>query len=64
MVEPAQAPPFIMTESELLIEFFAVALNDPTMLGQAHQGAKFGLRLQCGEPLFGGSWLRAGPFHQ
>lgn len=64
MVKPAPASPFIMTQPEFLLEFFVVALDDPTMFGQAHQISKFGLRRQRGEPVFGGSWLRTEPFDQ
>ncbi len=65
MVKSAPASSFLMTEPEFLLEFFVVALDDPTMLGQAHQVSNFGLRSQLGEPVFGGSGSELGQdFHR
>ena len=37
MVKTAPASSFIVAQSEFLLQFFVVALDDPAMLGQSHQ---------------------------
>jgi hypothetical protein len=48
MVKSAPASPFIMTETQFLLEFFIIPLDDPAMFGQAHQVSNFGLRGERG----------------
>jgi hypothetical protein len=43
MVKPAPASSFIVAQSEFLLQFFVVTLDDPALLGQAHQIGKRGV---------------------
>jgi hypothetical protein len=42
MVKAALTPSFIVARSEFLFQFLVVPLDDPAVLGQAHQIGEFG----------------------
>jgi hypothetical protein len=48
MVKSAPASPFTMSEPQLSLEFFVVALDYPTLFGQAHQFPELGFSRQRG----------------
>lgn len=48
MVKAAPASSLIVAQSEFLLQFFVVALDDPLMLGQAHQIGKLSVGGQSG----------------
>ena len=43
MVKAAPASSFIMAPVEFLLQFFVITLDDPALLGQAHQIGKRGV---------------------
>ena len=48
MVKAAPAASFIVTQSEFLLQFFIVTLDDPAMFSQAHQMPQVGIGRQSG----------------
>ena len=64
MMKAAPASSFIVAQSEFLLQFFVVALNDPAMLRQAHQLAQLGRRRQSAKPIPGRFCLLAWPLDQ
>jgi len=51
MVESAPATPFEMAESKFLLQFFVIALDDPTVFGHSRQILELRLRRQVGNPV-------------
>jgi hypothetical protein len=45
VVKTAPASPFVMSESEFLLQFLIIALDNPTMFGQSDQISNLGV---CG----------------
>ncbi len=41
MVKTAPASPFVMTESEFLLEFLVIPFDDPALFGERHQVFQF-----------------------
>jgi len=64
MVKTAPASSFIMSQSEFLLQFLVVALDDPTMFGQSHQISKLHVFGQSGEPVLGRFGFRARPLDE
>jgi len=44
MVKSPPAPPFVMVQSQLLLEFLIIPFDDPAVLGQRHQVLALGRR--------------------
>ena len=64
MVKSAPTPSFIVTQSQLLLEFLIVAFDDPAVFGHLHQRLQRGLLRKCGQPVFGGFRFFLRPFDQ
>lgn len=64
MVKAAPASSFIMSQSEFLLQFLAVTLDDPAMFGQSHQISKLHGFGQSGEPVPGRFGFLAGPLNK
>jgi hypothetical protein len=64
MVKTAPASSFIMSQSEFLLQFLVVALDDPTVFGQSHQISKLHVFRQSGEPVLGRFGFFAGPLDE
>ena len=54
MMKPAPTPSLKMPQPQFLLQFFVIALDDPTLLGQADQVLEFRLHRQGGQPILGG----------
>ena len=48
MMKTAPSPPFVVTQTEFLLQFLIVPLNDLTMFGQMHQFGQCGIGRQSG----------------
>jgi hypothetical protein len=64
MVKAAPTPPFVVSQSEFLLQFLVVALDDPTLLGQAYQIGEFGFSRESGEPVSAGFGFLSRPLDQ
>jgi hypothetical protein len=64
MVEAAPAAALVVIQSDLLLEFLVVALDQPTCLGGADQLGQPGCRPQVGQPVPGRLGLAPGPLDQ
>src|SRR5215467_815626 len=64
MVKAAPTPSFIVAQSEFLFQLLVVPLDDPAMLGQAHQIGKFSFGRESGQPVSAGFGFLSRPLHQ
>ena len=64
MMKSPPASPFVMTQSQLLLQFLLVALNDPAMLGYLHQIREFCLSRESGQPVLDGLGFPAWPLDE
>src|ERR1700689_5200306 len=64
MVETAPAAPFLVAQTQLLLEFLIVAFDDPAVLGNLHQRLERDLLRQTRQPVFGGFRCLLRPFDQ
>jgi hypothetical protein len=64
MVKTTPASSFIVSQPEFLLQFLVVALDDPTMLGEAHQIWKLQVFGQSGKPVLGRFSFLAGPLDE
>jgi len=64
MVKTAPTPSFIVTQSQLLLEFLIIAFDDPAVFRYFHQRLQRGLLRHRGEPVFGGLRFFLRPFDQ
>ena len=53
VVEASPPAPFIVAETEFLLQLLVVALDPPSQLGDIDQTLKADLLGQCGKPIFG-----------
>src|ERR1700722_15839208 len=54
MMKPPPASSLEMSQPQFLFQFFVIAFNDPTLLGQADQVRDFRLHRQGRQPILGG----------
>ena len=54
MMKPAPTSSLEMPQTQFLLQFFVVAFDDPTQLGQADQVREFRFRRQGGQPILRG----------
>ena len=64
MVKASPAASFVVTQSEFLLQFLIVPLDDPTMFGQMHQFDQRQIGRHGGQPVFCRLGLSDGPFHE
>ena len=48
MMKPTPTASFVMTQTQLLLQFLIVPLDDPAMFGQVHQFNQCGIGRQSG----------------
>ena len=54
MMKPMPAASFVVTQTEFLLQFLIVPLDDPAMFGQVHQFDQRDIGRQREQPVFGG----------
>src|SRR5271157_2089268 len=64
MVKTTPASSFEPTQTQLLLQFLIVTLDNPAVLGGSHQLAERGLGRERGEPVFGRLGFALRPFHE
>ena len=64
MMKAAPAPSLKMTQPQFLLQLFVVALDDPTLLGQADQVVDFRSNRQGRQPVLGGLGFALRPFDE
>src|SRR6185436_10103655 len=64
MMQAAPPSPFVVTETDLLLELLIVALDAPAQLGQVDQLVDCDVLPACREPVFGRLRLVAGPLDE
>jgi hypothetical protein len=60
MMKSSPAATFVMSQSQFLLEFFVVSLDDLAMLGYFYQLSGWGIGRKGGKPIFGWFTLPAG----
>ena len=64
MMKPAPTSSLEMPQPQFLLQFFVIALDDPTLLGQVDQVLDFRLRRQGRQPILGGLGFSFRPFDE
>src|SRR2546422_2682211 len=64
MVKTSPAPTFVMSQSQLLLQFLVVAFDNPTVFRSFHQLAQCGTDRESREPVLGRFALSLRPFDQ
>ncbi len=64
MMKSSPTATFVMSQSQFLLEFFVVSLDDPTMLGYLYQLFECGSGREGGKPILGWFTLSGRPFDQ
>src|SRR6478672_6449742 len=63
-MKPSPAPAFVMPQSEFLLEFLIILLDNPALLGESNQILQFRTRWQGRKPVLCGLGLRLRPLDQ
>jgi len=64
MMKPTPAASFVVAQTEFLLQFLIVSLDDPAMFRQVHQFDQRGIGRQSGQPVFSGFFFIGRPFDQ
>jgi len=64
MMKATPTTSFVVTQTEFLLKFLVVPLDDPAMFGQVHQLNQRGIRRQGGQPVLDGLFFIGRPFDQ
>lgn len=64
MVESTPTAALLVPQTEFLLEFFIVPLDDPAVFGHPNQFLQFGLRRKGGKPVLGWLGFALWPFDQ